>query len=532
MNLPRPGRSGRLGGSPLALLALLGPWLGADAGEARHVEVQAVLGQMYDAVVDADDVETFGLSIPRGTALPRRLYPVRNLGVPMIQRANLKQYQAVLLRRPKRNYTAYLDPDRDDVWFVPPPPQPSSPVVWTNIAGGKWSVAANWSPSQVPGPTDEARITEDGTYTVTVDADAAVAGLTFGGDRGVQTLLLDYPNTLTLNGASVGRTTNGVLRITGGTLAVPENLVLAGPLECINGGRLPGRGTLTLNGGGQIRGPGDTDLVGCTLINAGKLELLGGTLRCRHSFTQTAGETRLAGGYLELDQPLVLQGGALTGNGTVIGSVINRAAVVPGGSPGTLTITGDYTEERDAQLFVELSGTAPGREFDQLVVNGTASLGGTLNVSLPNDFFPPPGSAYAFLLAGTRTGEFARVDPELNTLGLKLDYGRNGATLIATGPAGPPTVTFERWVNGADLIVLAWPESAAGWRLESAPALGGVDGGAWSPIPPVLYQTNVGIVSYAEPIPPAGNRFFRLCQPGQNGVVMDRSVKPVRNDDD
>jgi hypothetical protein len=26
---------------------------------------------------------------------------------------------------------------------------------WTNITGGDWNVAANWSPNQVPGPDDD-----------------------------------------------------------------------------------------------------------------------------------------------------------------------------------------------------------------------------------------------------------------------------------------------------------------------------------------------------------------------------------------
>ncbi len=84
----------------------------AVSGEVRYVEVQSLLGQMYDAVISADDTESFGLSIPRGTALPRRMYPVRNLGVPMIQELRLAQYQNVLLRYPQRAYTAYLEPNR------------------------------------------------------------------------------------------------------------------------------------------------------------------------------------------------------------------------------------------------------------------------------------------------------------------------------------------------------------------------------------------------------------------------------------
>ncbi|MBI2927643.1 MAG: immunoglobulin domain-containing protein [Verrucomicrobia bacterium] len=83
----------------------------ADSGEVRYVEVLSTLGQMYDTAIAADDAATFGLSIPRGTALPRRLYPVRNLGVPMTQKLDQPAYKEVLLRHPKRNHTAYVDPN-------------------------------------------------------------------------------------------------------------------------------------------------------------------------------------------------------------------------------------------------------------------------------------------------------------------------------------------------------------------------------------------------------------------------------------
>jgi hypothetical protein len=91
----------------LALFATAAPTAAGE--EVRYVEVQSLLGQMYDAVIAAEDTQTFGLSIPRGTALPRRMYPVRNLGVPMVQRRDQPQFKEVLLRYPRRNYTAYLD---------------------------------------------------------------------------------------------------------------------------------------------------------------------------------------------------------------------------------------------------------------------------------------------------------------------------------------------------------------------------------------------------------------------------------------
>ena len=52
-----------------------------------------------------------------------------------------------------------------------------------------------------------------------------------------------------------------------------------------------------------------------------------------------------------------------------------------GNSPGTLTIDGDYSQTGSGQLLIEIAGIAPGL-FDLLLVSGTVTLGGTLNVDL------------------------------------------------------------------------------------------------------------------------------------------------------
>lgn len=54
-------------------------------------------------------------------------------------------------------------------------------LVWTNASGGTWGNPANWSPNQVPSPTDDAVIGADGTYVVTLDAAAAARSLSLGG---------------------------------------------------------------------------------------------------------------------------------------------------------------------------------------------------------------------------------------------------------------------------------------------------------------------------------------------------------------
>src|SRR3989304_5989884 len=59
-------------------------------------------------------------------------------------------------------------------------------------------------------------------------------------------------------------------------------------------------------------------------------------------------------------------------------------------------------------LEIELGGTLPGSQFDRLVVGGTASLGGTLDIDLVNGFTPSAGQSFQFLTAaGGVSGTFA-----------------------------------------------------------------------------------------------------------------------------
>ena len=54
----------------------------------------------------------------------------------------------------------------------------STTITWTNANGGNWSVAANWSPNQAPGPGDTVYITN---YAVTLDLSADIGRLNLAG---------------------------------------------------------------------------------------------------------------------------------------------------------------------------------------------------------------------------------------------------------------------------------------------------------------------------------------------------------------
>ena len=62
--------------------------------------------------------------------------------------------------------------------------------------------------------------------------------------------------------------------------------------------------------------------------------------------------------------------GKLLGDGTLVGAVQNSGIVAPGNSPGSMHVTGTFTQNPTGVLQFEIGGTTPGTEYDQLLVSG------------------------------------------------------------------------------------------------------------------------------------------------------------------
>ncbi len=137
-------------------------------------------------------------------------------------------------------------------------------------------------------------------------------------------------------------------------------------------------------------------------------------------------------GILDLDDGILIVNspGTATFNGLISGSgMINANPVIngiisPGHSPGSITVGGDCTFNPGSSLNLELGGTAPGADYDQLTVLQTLILpqsgGVTLNVSLINGFAPAAGQTFDILPYNGRSGEFS--DYNLPNLGAGLQW--------------------------------------------------------------------------------------------------------------
>ena len=186
-----------------------------------------------------------------------------------------------------------------------------------------------------------------------------------------------------------------------------------------------------------------TTTMNIPFTNNGTVETVAGTLVFLKGMDN--GENAvidLGGGTLDPGTTLNLASGdSLVGSGTLAADLVNAGTVKPGESPGSITVQGDYTQESSGVLEIQLGGTTAGTQYDQLTVTGTATLAGTLNVSLIDGFIPQVGDSFTILPYGTRSGSFFPLSrPESYRWG--IDYGYSGLTLtVLEGGSISGTVT-------------------------------------------------------------------------------------------
>jgi hypothetical protein len=140
------------------------------------------------------------------------------------------------------------------------------------------------------------------------------------------------------------------------------------------------------------RGAGTTLLTSVPFNN-----LTGGTLRIE------AGAFQPAGGFS--------QSGSLEGSGAVLSSFTNNGTLRPDPVPGGLRISGDLTQGTAGRIELALGSRDAVLEHRSLTITGSASLGGTLAVSLDEaSFVEPQDSVFEVVRFGAVVGNFAATE--------------------------------------------------------------------------------------------------------------------------
>jgi hypothetical protein len=300
-----------------------------------------------------------------------------------------------------------------------------------------------------------ANLINNGLVTANVNAQPLIVG--GAGTTNNGTFQATGGGTLTVNNLLSNQTGS---TITGGTYEVDANSTLN-----LQGTIVTDAAKVVLNGSptnfpalaplSTIASTGEFDLLGGAQFNTAAGITNAGTINIsKASLLTVTGVPSETAGIFQVDGSLVssstflLEGGLLKGTGTITDSVLNTGGILaPGDSPGTLDIIGNYNQPTGGELSVLLAGVSPG-EFDVLSITGTATLGGALDVSFANGFFPPSGDSFTILTStGGDTGRFGSI---VAPPGVTVTYNPNSVTLNVV----PEPTSLAMLAAGAGLLSL------------------------------------------------------------------------------
>jgi hypothetical protein len=247
-------------------------------------------------------------------------------------------------------------------------------ISWSNASGGNWSTGSNWSGGIVPGATDTALIMLDGTYTVTLDADTTVAGITLGGPSGRQTFSMTS-RTLTVDGP-FNINTNGKAYVSSSTINGTGDITVSDTLAMI---------TATINP--AVHNSGVITAAGVINLNQAYTNDPGSTLRLWYQSNWGAVVNFASGftnnGFIELVASYSSAACQIASpNGPVINSPTGTIAVNSTNGPAYITA------ELDNQGTVEINfGCYMNMASAQHTNSGTINLaGGSLSIDQATSF--------------------------------------------------------------------------------------------------------------------------------------------------
>lgn len=352
----------------------------------------------------------------------------------------------------------------------------AGPGVVRNRPGAVMTVATGIAPSLKGGLANEGtlvlqselrgdggQIVNAAAGTISVRAGGGFVGLLPGAGIVNHGLLVkEGPGSSTLNGGTLDN--HGTLRVAQGAL----NLSMT--IAQVQAGELTGGIWISEPGAFLSLSPGITKIgTGATVEALGNTSLLSGLRENRGRLIGNVSGT-LTGPLLNAGQGritlrpgvtmsvgLTLQNGEAADGSALIemlpapGSQVppklqlttldNHGRLSPGGTgaAGAFTMTGALIMRPAGRVLAEIGGTGPGQS-DEMVVSGSATLGGTLALSLINGFVPAAGQEFVVLrVTGTSSlsGAFASVEQPAGMpqgLSFSLVYGPSAVT-ARVGPA-------------------------------------------------------------------------------------------------
>jgi autotransporter-associated beta strand protein len=235
---------------------------------------------------------------------------------------------------------------------------------------------------------------------------------------------------------------------------------------------------------GSLEGTGRVWMGGVplTIGSNDKSTTFSGTLKgnLSPSLTKVGAGTLTLTGSINLGGGLVVRGGAVQGDGAVntpvtvergatfggrgmiTGALSNAGTVTPGdlagNSTAVLNVAGDYVQTPEGKLRIEIGGTAAGSGYDRVLLAGSMTLGGILELRQLDSFKPSADDTFVFLTSPLpRTGTFATITGVTapiapSGLSFAVTYFSNNVRVTA---ALPGDVDLDDEVGPGDFNLLA-----------------------------------------------------------------------------
>ena len=252
-------------------------------------------------------------------------------------------------------------------------------IVNDGIAGSKWFLVATQNHATATG-ANATELVEGGQFVALnyrVGSDSSV-------DAGTNVMTLNNGARVVASGTTLSY---GIaLTGTGGVITTTAATTISG--------QITGSGQLWKNGAGTLTLTGTNNYTGNTNVSEGKLVLNG-------SITSSV---------------MVYKNASIGGSGRIIGNLTNLGTLAPGNSPGTLTVTGNYTE--GGTLDIEIEGLTAGTQYDQVVASGIATFqsGSNLKVTRTlNTYDLTRTQSVLAVSAASYSGAFSTLDRSTQT---------------------------------------------------------------------------------------------------------------------
>ena len=162
---------------------------------------------------------------------------------------------------------------------------------------------------------------------------------------------------------------------------------------------------------GRSRPPGGNNVIQTLTFTPGSSLLINDarSLSRRDRRSLVGNSSITLNGNLSVSELDLLLGSLLNGTGWIFGDLNNGGTVSPGDAPGTIHVSGNYTQTPTGLLQIQIGGRGV-NQYSLLAVNGTATLGGTLQLIRLNNFKLQRHESVTFLTAsGGVNGKFSMV---------------------------------------------------------------------------------------------------------------------------